>query len=1236
MTAFVRDMGNVGGCISKNNCATTPGCEIDLEHRNNKKYKGPLLSKNLPVNTVDQDAELIGLLVQKDGTLAASIKKQSNCGTSSTAASVCQAPHNEERLYRYRRTRAKGMQTLRLMRRAIAADPLCALLDETEVDAIAQAMDYFLVPGGEQVVQEGESGNMFFVAHSGRLEVSKEGTLVGEVGRGMAFGAIALVHKCPRTATVTTGEYTGLWGASGELLRNAQTDSRKRGQKEVRKFLDSVPLLAALPPRDKDDICDVATLHRVEPGVAVVHEGDAGNCLYIVKSAELVVQKGPEKEEVARLNVGDCFGERALLYSEPRFATVVNLSQSCELLCLTADHLKTVLGADFSAYLERNILLMSMQKSCMLSQFSRKQQMSMVEHMCVLCYRRGMQIIEKPVFAVVLDGEIEGSRGNSPIAIKRWGAYEDLTWFEGRVKDFPQIFFTCSESLKRTSKEDVISAGRCEVRLAVLTGNEFTRALGLDNFTVDPATQTEDYARKIAVVSKVPVFRYLSPRQADSLVRAFELKRFPCGAKVIEERKVGHTFYVVSSGEVKVTIKDKLVRVLGKNAYFGERALLFNELRAATIEVTSHEAELWCVSNDTFHQLMNAKMQKELRNRIYLQDTTVELKELKHLHLLGEGSQGVVRLVQHTRTNVMYALKRIKKDAGILPREVSEEVEILQSNYHPFMLFLVKTFDTPKCLYILTEYLVGGELLDAMHELSPFSRKHAQFYGGSLVLVLDALADQNIIHRDLKPENVMLDSQGYIKLIDMGVSKRLAPEQSRTYTTVGTLYYMAPEIITGRGYGIAADLWSLGVMLYEFVVGALPFANGVDNYNEVCQAVLHSRLTFPTHFSDQLCQHLIMGLLDRNPRKRLGAGVGGLEEIKGTGFFKEGHRNPKMGSLFTRLLSRDLDPPMIPKAKAPAQRADDMDLSDMEELYMEGGSPKLQSARSTDELELKRETTKDSFDSFKASIDGLVGTRNCLGDAVDPAPSGSSGGGTDRSSKTGTATDKRLRQGSPSEDSAQRWTLGSNAEPEVQRENSVTQSMPGRSESKAAKLDNNGRCDSTTASICSVPGSRLESTNPSESAFRADWGLRRESTVGSEPRRESTGPRRESTAPSAFSVGMNREGTTSSLPESTTMGSVKSARPSTFTPRVSQKAQQHVSRCADGAYYVYDPGLLHNPVIHEIVKEGPKEHWKPDREFTPRLEPHELVDKTPREVCLQKAMLFTDCIRDKGQRHCRF
>jgi len=89
---------------------------------------------------------------------------------------------------------------------------------------------------------------------------------------------------------------------------------------------------------------------------------------------------------------------------------VVNLSQSCELLCLTADHLKTVLGADFSAYLERNILLMSMQKSCMLSQFSRKQQMSMVEHMCVLCYRRGMQIIEKPVFAVVLDGDIEGSR----------------------------------------------------------------------------------------------------------------------------------------------------------------------------------------------------------------------------------------------------------------------------------------------------------------------------------------------------------------------------------------------------------------------------------------------------------------------------------------------------------------------------------------------------------------------------------------------------------------------------------------------------------------------------------------------------------------------------------------------------------------------------------------------------------------------------------------------------------
>merc|ERR1719230_2365596 len=108
------------------------------------------------------------------------------------------------------------------------------------------------------------------------------------------------------------------------------------------------------------------------------------------------------------------------------------------------------------------------------------------------------------------------------------------------------------------------------------------------------------------------------------------------------------------------------------------------------------------------------------------------------------------------------------------------------------------------------------------------SRAHAQFHTGSLVIVLEELFDRKIVYRDLKPENVMLDQQGYVKLIDFGIAKRLEEGKTKTFTLVGTPHYMAPEVMRGQGYGIEVDLWSTGVMLFEFVCGFLPFADDID------------------------------------------------------------------------------------------------------------------------------------------------------------------------------------------------------------------------------------------------------------------------------------------------------------------------------------------------------------------------------------------------------------------------
>merc|ERR1719171_2164377 len=230
------------------------------------------------------------------------------------------------------------------------------------------------------------------------------------------------------------------------------------------------------------------------------------------------------------------------------------------------------------------------------------------------------------------------------------------------------------------------------------------------------------------------------------------------------------------------------------------------------------------------------------------------------------------------------------KQGGKVPDEVARECALLKENDHPFIMCLVKTFETKKSVYMLTELITGGELHAAIRTIpTVLSRAQAQFYTGSLALVLEELCDRNICYRDLKPENVMLDAQGYLKLIDFGISKKLEEGKSRTFTMIGTPHYMAPEVMRGHGYSTEIDIWSLGVMLFELVCGYLPFADDLDEPTEVCTAVLKHSLSFPTRYRDPHGRTIIQAMMCREPKKRIGCGINGYDDIKNCEFFKIGH-----------------------------------------------------------------------------------------------------------------------------------------------------------------------------------------------------------------------------------------------------------------------------------------------------------------------------------------------------------
>jgi len=439
-------------------------------------------------------------------------------------------------------------------------------------------------------------------------------------------------------------------------------------------------------------------------------------------------------------------------------------------------------------------------------------------------------------------------------------------------------------------------------------------AAALDNVDddIDEELDTERQ-EKLEIVKEVYIFRHLSAQQLKMLVDAFKLNRYRKGTKIIMQNEIGDSFFVVASGDLQVLINGSKVRDLGRHAYFGERALLFDEPRTATVEVTSAEVTAWSVDKKTFLEIVKGNMQQQLMLRIRLQDTSVDFDDLQQLRRIGEGAAGSVDLVEHRKTRTRYALKKVEKVKGKMPPEVVREIELLKMNDHPFVMQLVKTFETEAHVFMLVELISGGELHAAIRTIpTVLNSSQAMFYIGSLALALEALHGRRIIYRDLKPENVMLDHQGYLKIIDFGIAKKLDAGKAKTFTLIGTPHYMAPEAIQSRGYTFSVDHWSLGVIMYELVCGALPFANDLDDAREVFKEVVRGNVMYPPWYKDRKGVELMRGLLTPDPKKRLGSGPRGFQEIKRAAWFLQTQGSTGT-HVFDQLMGRELTAPVVPK-----------------------------------------------------------------------------------------------------------------------------------------------------------------------------------------------------------------------------------------------------------------------------------------------------------------------------------
>ena len=357
--------------------------------------------------------------------------------------------------------------------------------------------------------------------------------------------------------------------------------------------------------------------------------------------------------------------------------------------------------------------------------------------------------------------------------------------------------------------------------------------------------------------------------------------------KLLKSKKISQSTYD------KVIIAKQIIeqKYNMKNIKNSEMNQIFSKIDSLNISQSQKEQ-----IKQEIHSQESAKYRK-LREKQSIRDYT-------SLAIIGRGAFGEVHVCREKKTGQIVAVKKIRKDVLKIKNQVihvRNEQLFMSKVKSPWIVELKASFQEDDYLYLVMEYLPGGDFMNLLIKKDILTEDEAKFYTAELILAIENIHKLDCIHRDIKPDNVLIDKTGHIKLSDFGLAK-VSPKifeinnnnenidfkpdsHQKNYSCVGTAYYVAPEVLKKKGYGPEVDWWSVGVIFFEMLFGYAPFHS--KETNQVCHKVLNWQkyLVIPSKIKiSKEAEDLIWKLIN-NSNQRLG--IGGAEEIKKHPFFKD-------------------------------------------------------------------------------------------------------------------------------------------------------------------------------------------------------------------------------------------------------------------------------------------------------------------------------------------------------------
>lgn len=667
-------------------------------------------------------------------------------------------------------------------------------------------------------------------------------------------------------------------------------------KKFINKALGENFVFSHMDEEEREILIAAMQKHIAPKGSEIIKQGEHGDYFYILQKGEIDFLADGQK--VGSCSPGDSFGELALLYDAPRSATC-RTTTKCVLWKVGTKTFRHVLAR--SAAESHGGLCNTIKSISLFEHMSPSELSKFVAALTPVSYVEGERIITKgeigEVFYIIQDGTVRchdmglgDAQYDTQLLLTKGQWFGELALMTGEPR---------AENVTAVSNVDCLALDR----------ETFDACFGSLQSSLARALK-----KKFIETTPVFVNSNLSEQEIDELASFCSEQCLVEGYALAEAGKpYQQQLWIIEKGKIIVTNKHGDLFTLESGDYFGDKAM-----KGEPGHISSHTAivEEKC----TAFVLTRADIESVIGDISRLGESlpftpskvnsTLTMKDLKLHRVLGIGAFGKVWLASSKAGTKPYALKQLNKRQLIKANQVKaifREKTIMHSIGHPFLLSLVSSFQDEGHLYLLLEFIQGGELFHVIHndEYSGIPNNHAVFYASCVIAALGHLHQRSICYRDLKPENVMLGADGYCTVIDMGFSKVV---MEKTYTLCGTPEYLAPEILVSKGYDKGVDNWAFGVLVYEMLVGKSPFFElGIDRLSLFKKIVL-ANYDMPSHLNED-AKDLIQNLLVRRVAARIGNLARGNRDIRQHKWFDSIH--------WSSLLRKKIEAPWLPAIKTP-------------------------------------------------------------------------------------------------------------------------------------------------------------------------------------------------------------------------------------------------------------------------------------------------------------------------------